>query len=174
MKYTHLSIDDTNIWLDNIIKTLELIKLTLQKSIDIETNIKHEILNYYHRNKYCTFFSKLIYGLYDSEDICIGYSTGICFTINGFMNDLNFRLSEEQQKFRLFCENIIDEDEISFVIELNRIWSTYADKPFEINETDVLNYIRVMKIHDLCKNALLSIGAYNETYDLVEDSRSSC
>lgn len=174
MKYTHLSIDDTNIWLDNIIKTLELIELTLQKSIDIETNIKHEILNYYHRNKYCKFFSKLIYGLYDSEDICIGYSTGICFTINGFMNDLNFRLSEEQQKFRLFCENIIDKDEISFVIELNRTWSTYADKPFEINETDVLNYIRVMKIHDLCKNALLSIGAYNETYDLVEDSRSSC
>ncbi|EHU8781230.1 hypothetical protein N0S44_000463 [Escherichia coli] len=174
MKYTHLSIDDTNIWLDNIIKTLELIKLTLQKSIDIETNIKHEILNYYHKNKYCKFFSKLIYGLYDSEDICIGYSTGICFTINGLMNDLNFRLSEEQRNFRLFCKDIMDEDEISFVVELNRTWSTYADKPFEINETDVLNYFRVMKIHDLCKNALLSIGAYNETYDLVEDSRSSC
>ncbi|AGC34781.1 hypothetical protein [Salmonella phage SD-1_S14] len=83
MKYTHLSIDDTNIWLDNIIKTLELIKLTLQKTTDIEINIKQEILNYYHRNKYSTFISKLIYGLYDIEDICIGYSTGICFTVNG-------------------------------------------------------------------------------------------
>ncbi|EMR6009026.1 hypothetical protein WJW27_005905 [Escherichia coli] len=174
MKYTQLNNNDTNIWLGNISKTLELVKFTLQKSVDIEINIKKEILKHYHKNKFYKFISKLIYGLYDIEDICIGYSTGICFTTDGIMNDLNFRLTREEQDFRIFCDNIMNEDKIQFVIELSQIWSVYADKPFEINESDILNYIRIMKIHDLCKNALLSIGAYDEAYDVVKDSRSGC
>ena len=35
MKYTHLSIDDTNIWLDNIIKTLELIADYTKQAIEV-------------------------------------------------------------------------------------------------------------------------------------------
>ncbi|AXC38821.1 UNVERIFIED_ORG: hypothetical protein [Escherichia phage CMSTMSU] len=51
-------------------------------------------------------------------------------------------------------------------------WDVYAAKPFDIEESDVLNYLRVLKIHSNCKTKLQSLGVYDETLDVVEDSRS--
>lgn len=173
MKYTVLSAQDTEIWLGNVLKTLMVIKKLISSIGAIETNLKKDILNDFHRNAYMKFYSNMFYGLYDADDICI-FPSGKAWSLNSAcFSDLRYSLTQEQVDARKYLEQIMDDGTITFVSEISHCWNVYADKPFNISEEDIINYTRIMRIHECVKMALKDIGLYDEACNLDEDSRSS-
>lgn len=173
MKYTALSPTDTKVWLSNLNKTIILTKKVISTANSLDVNIKKNVLKYHHRSKLSTWYSNIFYGLYGMDDILIGTSSGSCFSAGGmcFM-DLGFSLSDEEIEFKQFRDKLLGSGDIKFCTELMGAWDVYAAKPFDIEESDVLNYLRILKIHSNCKTKLQSLGVYDETLDVVEDSRS--
>lgn len=175
MKYTTLSTLDTKVWLQNVNNTLLLIRKVISTSNAVEVNVKRKALEHHHRNKFSTVYSQLLYGLYDIDDIFISTGSGTCFCTGGMLFDLlNFQLTEEELALTHFCTEIIEDLSVEFCCDINHAWTVYADKPFDIDEADIINYRRILRIHELCKEALSNVGAYDETLNVVEDSRSRC
>ena len=173
MKYAALSSTDTKVWLSNLNKTILLLKKVLATANSLDVKIKKDVLEYHHRSKLSTWYSNIFYGLYGMDDIVIGASSGTCFCTGGmFFMDLGFSLSNEEVEFKHFRDQLMRSDDFKFCTDLMGAWDIYSSKPFEIEEVDVLNYLRILKIHSKCKTNLQSLGVYDETLDVVEDSRS--
>jgi hypothetical protein len=173
MRYTALSPTDTKVWLNNLNKTILLIKKVLSTANLLDVKIKMDALEYHHRSTISTWYANIFYGLYGMDDIVIGPSSGSCYSTGGsFFMDLGFSLTKEDVDFKFFRDELVKSGDTQFCKDLMGAWSIYAARPFDIEESDVINYLRILKIHSQCKSKLQILGVYDEACDVVEDSRS--
>ena len=175
MKYTVLSEVDTEVWLSNVQKTLVLLKQVMGAYDEKCEEYKLLAIDTYHRTPLRKLWSQIMYGLYSTDDIIVGCWSGDLSSLGGFFGKRLTKIPSIPFSIREIGEladKYIEEGTSDFVINLSSAWSVYASKPFAIEESDVLNYLRVLKIHETCKNALIEARKYDETFDVVEDSRS--
>lgn len=159
MLYKELSERNTNVWINNLKKVIDLNELLVEKSKD-----RHVImLNEYQEKYRSNFLGKL---LYKEECELIGSRI-----YEGYNSLFSLKLMTPYTEAELIMEDHTDEYFYTKKEELEKTyerWSKYADRPFKIEEKDVIYYQELVAYHNTTIEVAKGIGIDYEAFNLDE------
>ncbi|SOK58368.1 hypothetical protein [Yersinia phage fHe-Yen9-04] len=161
MIYKELTQNQTNIWIKNINKSIELNEFLLEKIRN-----RYNFMNDEYNEKYLTgwtrfFFEKTCYAS-PYNGYIYEYGHGIFklrnmtpFTNEELLLDYHSTLYFEKWKRKLALTQ--------------ERWLKYADQPFKIDENDVIFYQELIEFHYKSIVIIKNLGIDNEKFNLDED-----
>lgn len=159
MLYKELTERNTHVWINNLKKVIDLNELLVEKSKD-----RHIImLNEYQQKYRSNFLGKL---LYKEECELIGSRI-----YEGYNSFFPLKLMTPYTEAELIMEDHTDEYFYKKKEDLEKTyerWSKYADRPFKIEEKDVIYYQDLVAFHNETIEVAKGIGLDYEAFNLDE------
>jgi hypothetical protein len=163
MLYKQLSERNTNIWIKNIGKVISLNNILLKKSRE-----RLELM----QNEYTANYRSNIIGKLLNSSECVLIYGKIYENYNSFFplrKVTPFTESElevEYHSYEYFYNKKRD-----FVMTQER-WSKYADRPFKVEEKDIIYYQTLEEFHNKSIEVAKGIGLDYEAFNLDEYSQN--
>lgn len=160
MIYKTLTANETNIWISNL---ENVVKLNTELS-DLWNSIEKQYKDDY-KKYYRTGWTKIFYDEY------------FHFGGDGKPFELSFwfiplcklkKLSFWQNELRWFI--IMNDEKFEELNDVKTRWVKYADKPFQINEDDVIFYQKLIKFYSESTDIADGVGITYEAFNLDENS----
>lgn len=160
MNFEILSIEQTEVWIGNIRKTI-----ALANELENYLNKRMIQMDDEYRSVYHKGWRKFWY----DKDYWIS-SAGNAYAMGGYRRARHVTpLTYAEVKLRQFTYSY-DKDYKTEYNEVYERWSKYAKKPFEIHESDIIFYQKMKRIHEQAMTVAIRLGIENEVFNLDEDS----
>ncbi len=162
MNFRTLSQNDSIIWLSNLDKTIKLMEYTEELWKIRREKMDKQYKNVYRKGWRKYFYPDSFYIIYDGSAV----PGGSVFRCSKKVE----RLTEGEHLISVAVYHY--SKTLAEFKSVQVRWAKYAKQPFEIHESDLLQYQRIISLNRKYIALLKKIGITNEEFNLDEDSRS--
>lgn len=164
MNYKVLSTTDTNIWLSNFDKVIEL-----ANKLEKYMSERMQRMDDEYTAKFRSGWRKFVY----DKDYWISYN-GHAYPLGGMFKCKGVEpLSSAEKVLRSYVYDYKKSYKNDFKNTKER-WAKYAKQPFEIQESDITFYQQLKHFHEYSLKVAKQLGIDYEAFNLDEDCQDSC
>lgn len=170
MKYKQLTQEQTDIWISNLDKTTDLIFELKDYYFNVMDMKKKEEFNKYYKNsfKWKWFYDHSFNDLILTND---GWHHACLITGISKLEKITQYNSNEMNIHNYLINNSHKLlDTTNKMVKTQKMWEIYAHQPFQIDVNDLQMYFLITETHKKVKDLLIGVNAYNEAFNLDEDS----
>lgn len=163
-----LSPSQTEIWINNLDKLATLYN-TIQKSYREARQKREEQFKQHYGN---SFFKVMWIEADEFGDVIVtreGKHITIGYIFGSTLKKIDDYSTVEMKVRKLVLNAWIGDGRKEIITRLINTWSRYAEKPFQIESTDLETYYNILSWHEELKVLAIELGIYDEALNLDED-----